>query len=81
MNKSSVYRSGAWASFVLDYMLARDASREHPSPGALPRNPDAPRIELDVCADDGPRGAASCGGVELRCDAAAGAFDAVEGAS
>lgn len=75
MSKSELYRSEAWAGFVLDYMLARDASREHPSPGALPRNPDAPRVALDVDADDGPRGVASCGGIELRCDAAAGAFD------
>lgn len=73
---TSIYRTDAYREFVSEYLAARDATRERPSPGALPRNPAVARVFVDAYSDDGPRGVASCGGVALRCDAAAGAFDA-----
>lgn len=77
MKRVGIYRSDAWADFVVAYQVEHERLRVQPPAGALARNPDAPRVELDVDGqvDDGPRGVACCGGVALRCHAAAGTID------
>ena len=67
----SVYKSREFSDWLLDWRLARD----DPRPGTLERT-SAVRAVVEAVDDDGPRGVASCGGVALRCDAVAGAFDA-----